>query len=138
MVKIFVSFKDEDDDHRQGFEGTLQNTNFQATHVPVSAREDKRPQGEIAVKRYLSELIRDCDAFICLVGNDTYQSAWVNWELDVASSSQIGIGVLKVNNNDVQIPEILKSKHIKIFDWNSDNIIKSIEKAIRFTRKVAS
>jgi hypothetical protein len=86
MAHIFISFKDEDASHREGFEGMLRNPNNDFTHVPVSTRSDYRPYGDNAIKRHLKGLIERADLVVCLVGINVHQSLWVDYELSVAKS----------------------------------------------------
>jgi len=46
MVNIFISFREIDRDHREGFEGTLKNPDSSLRGNPISSREDVRDQGE--------------------------------------------------------------------------------------------
>ncbi len=135
MVEIFISFKDNASDDREGFEGLLQNPNANLNHTPVSAREDYRKQGKIAVKSYLTDLIMDSDALVCLVGQDTHSSWWVNFELQVASSLRIGLVALRIPDTTGGRPQLLKSKGIPETEWDRDEITRAINNAIQNTRQ---
>lgn len=133
MAKIFVSYKEEDRDHREAFEGLMQNRNANFNHQPVSARRDYRPEGYDAVKDYLVGLIEDCKAVVCLIGVNTNQSEWVNYELQVASSLRIGIAPICVTDTRYVVPQMIDSKKLVIYPWDNNNIRRSLTSAFQTT-----
>lgn len=115
MARIFVSFKDNDGDAREGFEGTLSNPNRRFVHVPVSSREDVRPRGRGAVENYLRDLVKSVDVVVCLLGNHTADSPWVQYELDVAIS--IGVPIVPVRISGENGPLPARIAHLQEVRW---------------------
>lgn len=104
MARIFISFKAEDASEREGLEGSFRNPNNSLIHVPVSTREDKRAGGPAAIRSYLRELMRDAHVVICLIGKNTHQSAWVDYELQVANSWGIPVVALRLASGAGPVP----------------------------------
>ncbi len=80
-IQIFISYKWEDNSYFNGMKGLLSNPNNKYIHSILAEREDLRNRGENVVKSELKEKIRNCNRVICLVGEDTQSSKWVQWEL---------------------------------------------------------
>ena len=97
MANFFVSYVYEDRDflvqimdwHRRGLLGHWK---------PIYENEDVRPGGWRAVQRYLSPLIRQCNAMVLLVGNDTHNHDAVAYEVQNARSAGIPVTALRLPN----------------------------------------
>ena len=85
-LKVFLSYKWEDLRFVNGLDGLLNNPNNIYRHFTKREREDLRQKGEKAIRDYLRTEISDCDALICLVGQNTHSSLSVKYELEVAKS----------------------------------------------------
>ncbi|MFX1284728.1 MAG: TIR domain-containing protein [Promethearchaeota archaeon] len=133
MAKVFVSYKEKDRDYREAFEGLMQNPNAKFNHTPISAREDYRIYGYDEVRKYLNELINPCRALVCLLGQNTFQSEWVDHELSVASSLHIGIAAIVVTPNRFVPPHLISTKSIPIFQWDRINIRRALTHAFQYT-----
>ena len=83
---IFVSYVYEDKRHRDNVAGWFANQAVGPNRVMIAEALDRRQQGEMAIKDYLRPLIRGSAAVLCLVGDNTCNSNWVRYELDVATS----------------------------------------------------
>jgi hypothetical protein len=133
LVRVFVSYKEEDRDYREAFEGLMQNPNANFNHQPISARTDYRSHGYDEVREYLNGLIRPCRAIVCLLGQNTYQSEWVNHELSVASSLRIGIAPIRVTNTRFVIPSLIATKELPIYNWDPTDIRRALTRAFQYT-----
>ena len=110
LIKVFISYRWGDRDHANGLEGLLHNPNNQYRHVTIRERENYKNKGINAIKMYLKGLIGDCDALICLIGNNTHNSDWVRYELDVANSQRKKIIPVRIANTTGGTPHIIKNK----------------------------
>ncbi len=98
----------------------LSNPNNNYRHLTEREREDLRNQGEFSWRTYLREIIRKCDALICLIGNDTHNSIGVKYELDVAISLGIKIIPVRIPRTYGAAPEIIRQK--RILNWDAEEI----------------
>ena len=110
MKKIFISFKSGDIDYAEGFVGTVENPNnpLQSKFVPVKEKEDRRDDGESAIKSYLKGLIKQCDLVVCLIGNDSHNSKWISYEIDVAEGLKKEIYCVRISGTTGGPPKKLK------------------------------
>ena len=83
---IFISYVYEDKAHRDAVERWFNDNLVGFDRVSIAESEDYRQDGEAAIKNYLKPKLRGCAAVLCLVGDNTHNSHWVQYELDVATS----------------------------------------------------
>ena len=126
LEKIFISFRESDRQYREGFEGLLQNPNSSLKAIPISSREDVRHQGESAVKNYIKKMLAESDIMICLIGNDSHNSNWIDYEMDVATSKNIPIIGVRIPNTYGSGPLLFKKRDLPIINWNVNEIKREI------------
>jgi len=119
-IKVFISYKWGDRDYANDLKSLLSNPNNKYRQVAIKERDDYRALGQTAIKNYLKGLIGECDALICLIGNDTHSSEWVKYELDVANSQVKKIIPVRIRGTSGGAPNIFKNK--KILNWSAKEI----------------
>lgn len=119
-IQVFLSYKWEDKNYADGMDGLLRNPNNKYRHLTDRERKDLRNKGENAWKKYLKEKIRDSNALICLIGQDTHNATGVIYELSVASSLFIKIIPVRIPKTYGGIPEIISK--LKILNWDAREI----------------
>lgn len=78
------------------------------------------------IKRRIKEKIESSDVFLCLVGENTHKSDWVNWEIEQAALLNKKIVAVKIKKNYIT-PEQLYSKKAS---WAQSFTEESIRKAL--------
>ena len=121
-IKIFLSYKWEDRQSANGLDGLLNNPNNKYQHLTEREQKDVRNKGANAVKNYLKGIIQDCDALVCLIGNDTYNATGVRYELEVARSLRKKIVAVRIPQTTGALPFILRSWDISEVKWNAKDI----------------
>ena len=119
-IQVFLSYKWEDKNYADGMNGLLRNPNNKYRHLTDRERQDLRNKGENVWKKYLMDKIRDCEALICLIGQDTYNATGVIYELSVASSSGIKIIPVRIPKTYGGVPEIISK--LNILNWDAREI----------------
>lgn len=127
-IKIFLSYKWEDRESANGLEGLLKNPNNKYQHLTEREQEDVRNKGENVVKNYLKGIIQDCEALICLIGNDTHNATGVRYELEVAKSLRKKIIAVRIPQTTGDLPYILRSWGISEVKWNAKDINDKLSK----------
>ena len=127
-IKIFLSYKWENRESANGLEGLLKNPNNKYQHLTGREQEDVRNKGESAVKNYLKGIIQDCDALICLIGNDTHNATGVRYELEVAKSLKKKIIAVRIPQTTGALPYILRSWGISEVKWNVKDVNDKLSK----------
>jgi hypothetical protein len=109
---IFISYVYEDKAHRDYVERWFDSNLVGFDRVSIAESEDYRQHGEAAIKDYLRPKIRGCAAVLCLVGDDTHNSSWVQYELDVATSLNKQIVLARIPNTRGATPA--RHRHLTI------------------------
>jgi len=122
IIKIFLSHKWEDRESANGLEGLLNNPNNKYRHITEREHIDMRNKGENAVKNYLKGIISDCNALICLIGDNTYNATGVKYELEVAKSLGKKIIAVRISQTTGGFPHLLKAWGISEVGWDAKKI----------------
>lgn len=128
MAKIFISYRDEDIIWRNTFTGLLNNPNAEFIDVPIEEREDYRETSEEIIKNYLRPLVGEADCLILLVGENTHNGKFLNWEIDVAISQQKPIGAIRIPETKGGLPSKLQGMDIQLVIWNRTRIQNMIDR----------
>ncbi len=83
---IFISYVYEDKPARDNVERWFEQGKVGPNRVTIAEFTDFRQHGERAIETHLKPRIRGAAAVLCLVGQNTHNSEWVQYELSVASS----------------------------------------------------
>jgi len=126
--QIFISFREIDRQHREGFEGLLQNPNSSLKANPISSRKDVRVQGENVIKDHIKNMLDKSDVVICLIGNDSHNSKWIDYEIEVATSKKIPILGVRIPNTNGNGPYLFRNRNLPLLNWNVKEIKREIDK----------
>ena len=131
---VFISHHHADDDHvtrltrllgRRGFE--IRNSSIRAK--PENQRRlDEKRVSDRTIKRLLRMKISWASTVVVLIGKDTHERPWVNWEIERAN--ELGkriIGVYAHGSSEADKPPALEDHATAIVGWNTDRIIAAIE-----------
>jgi len=83
---IFISYVFEDKNKRDDVERWFSDNLVGFNRVTIAESQDRRQEGEAAIKDHLRPKIRGAAAVLCLIGDNTHNSRWVQYELDVATT----------------------------------------------------
>ncbi len=107
-MNIFISYKYENKENLDDLKSFMLNPQPNFGHYPIMERDDVRDQGKEEIKKYLRPLLRKAELLICLVGNDTYSSQWVNYEINVAKSQKKPVIPVRISGTSGGIPSPIK------------------------------
>ena len=81
-IRAFLSFVMEDYNLVNLFRGQAKNENSDLEFVDYSLKEPFDSRNADYIKQGITDRIRPATLTICLYGPTTYESKWVNWELN--------------------------------------------------------
>jgi MTH538 TIR-like domain (DUF1863) len=131
---VFISHHHADDERvgkltdllaRQGFE--IRNSSIRAKPANQE-RLDKGLIKESTLKRLLRMKISWASTVIVLIGRETHQRPWVDWE--IRKANELGkriVGVYTRGGTETDIPPALEDYGNAIVNWNSGSVIDAIE-----------
>lgn len=123
MRRIFLSFKIEDKPYVDGIRlmrfhpGTSLDFYDESVRTPYNSVDAGYIRGKIKAK------IERCSRTICLLGDQTHTSKWVNWELETARAygHQILIMGRKNGPNRLKLPTAVSD--LKWYIWSPLTLI---------------
>ncbi|MEN5071358.1 TIR domain-containing protein [Stenotrophomonas sp. TWI1183] len=91
-------------------------------------RLEKGEVSDLALRRALRMKISWAQTTVVLIGKETHDREWVNYEIEEAHrQGKAIIGVYEQGNQDAKIPEALDSFATTIVAWNTDAILSAVE-----------
>lgn len=127
IINVFVSHYHEDEENIKKFKDLLSD-NYCIKNYSVTSDKYNNAHDENYIKyEYLRPLINQSSTLICLIGPETHDSTWVDWEIREAEKlgKQI-VGVYIQGAKDSDVPPALEEFADAIVGWNSNNIEKAL------------
>lgn len=140
IKNVFVSHHHKDDASVDGLTDMVSGKGYQLRNssIRVKAESQKRIDNKQISDRTIARLLRMkmrwASQVIVVIGKETHQRNWVNWEIKVAH--QLGKPIIGVYENglkdQVEIPENLKKYATSIIGWRSDSVVDALEGKTQF------
>lgn len=131
---VFISHHHADDERVTSLTEMLKRSSYEIRNSSIRAKpanEERLRKGlipERTLKRLLRMKMSWASTVVVVIGKNTHQRPWVNWEIETAN--QLGkriVGVYERGGTENDIPEALKKYGDARVAWNSKNIIDAIE-----------
>jgi hypothetical protein len=120
---IFISHLGHDDEHVQGLKKRLVDQGYGVRNFSVDStnHKDGRRPSDAVIQRLLRMRINWSSTLICLIGENTHKSSWVNYEIEEAKNQGKRIvGIFKHGcANNVELPDAFKKYGGTPLGWNS-------------------
>ena len=128
--KIFVSY---DYDNDRYYKNLLlawdRNREFGFGFSDQSADVSIQSTNAAAIKRAISAKINAATYFLCLVGEETYKSSWVAWEIAKAKELRKRLVAVKISSRNVTPNGLLSAGASWAMSFTFDAIKDAIEDA---------
>jgi hypothetical protein len=121
---VFLSFVEEDLDLVRLFRGQAKNENSALTFDDYSVKVPYTSEDAAYIRGKIKAKIQACSVLVCLVGEHTHKSEWVNWEIRTASDLGKEIVGVRLNKlRDDLLPEALSAVRAKVCPWEVAKIV---------------
>lgn len=140
IKNVFVSHHHKDDASVDGLTDMLSGKGYQLRNSSIRVkpenqkRLDQNQVSDRTIERLLRMKIRWASQVIVVIGKETHERPWVNWE--VKAAHQLGKPIIGVYENglkdQVEIPDNLKKYATSIVGWRSDSVIDALEGKSQF------
>lgn len=124
MKSIFVSHVHEDNQYVNKIK-KWEKDELVNGYTFTFETEDKRIEGEEAIRTYLTKKIKGCAILLVLIGDNTHNHDWIKKEVELANSFHKKILCMRIPNSTGSKPEILRKFKEITFDPNP--IMKELE-----------
>ena len=131
-IRVFLSFRGEDLREVNLFRGQAKDRNSYLDFIDFSLQVPFRSENAEYIQRGIRERIRTSSVTIVLIGETTYKSDWVDWE--IRESLRLGKGIIAVKlkeDPNLKIPRALTEHGIKPLPWDQKKINESISEAAK-------
>ncbi|WP_195439562.1 TIR domain-containing protein [Parabacteroides goldsteinii] len=126
IKNVFVSHYHKDEDSIKSMKSLL-GDDYSIRNYSVTSEKYNNAHNEDYIKSLLRPQISAASTFICLIGPDTHDSKWVDWEIREAERQEKQIiGVYIHGAKDSDIPPALEEFAEAIVGWRSDSIINAM------------
>ena len=131
---LFISHHHADDEHVTKLTGMMHARSYEIRNSSIRAkpanqeRIDKGLVSEKVIRRLLRMKMRWASTVVVIIGKETANRPWVNWEIEAAY--RLGkriVGVYERGGTENDVPGAFKAYGDALVSWNSTSIIDAIE-----------
>ncbi len=119
MKRVFLSYAYEDIQQVRGLKILLANPNYDLDFYDESLGTAVNSQDADYVKSVIGDKIRRSSVTVCLIGDGTHKSSWVNWELEksIEEGNKIIAMALK-GITSATLPPLIKENGLTFHEWS--------------------
>ena len=128
MRRIFLSFQTENKKQVDGIRLLKWNKGFPLEFYDESVRIAYKSANTSYIKSQIRPKIQRCSATVCFLGETTWQSEWVNWEIEtsLASGNELLLMGLPNGPSRLNVPSAAKDCGWSL--WSLDVLTRFSEK----------
>lgn len=128
--KVFISYDYDNDKHYKNLLLAWdKNNDFDFSMEDHSADVSIDSTDAAVIKRAISRKINSATYFLCIIGEKTYKSDWVKWEINKAVELNKKIVAVKTDPTNTSPNEILGIGASWAMSFTFDSIKKAIDNA---------
>lgn len=133
-INLFISHKGEDEGKIDAFKKLMKKKGYYFRDSSIKESEPNNATNKDYIKNeILKPAIDWAGTVVVLIGKDTHNSEWVDWEINYAMKHDKKIiGVYLQGETDAELPVALKDFGDSCVSWNSDKI----DEAIRSDKQI--
>ena len=128
--KIFISYDyDKDRFYKNLLQAWDQNKQFDFSFRDESVDVSINSDDENYIKQVIRRKISQSDIFLCLIGENTWRSNWVNWEIKKAFELRKPIVAIKIQKNYLPPAAIMGVEAVWAYSFSFDSLREALAKA---------
>jgi hypothetical protein len=126
--RVFLSFVEEDLTSVNLFRGQAKNKNSDLEFSDYSVMDPYDSTNGAYIRGKIRERIKAASVTICLIGETTYRSRWVDWELRTSAEEGNKVFGVRLHGSAAKdtAPESLTDLNSSVYNWDIDAIVKAI------------
>ena len=128
IKNVFISHIHEDDEGLAKVKNLVANHGMQMRDSSITSEKPNKAKNPDYIKQeILNPQIEWASTVVVYVSPDTWESEWVNWEIERAH--ELGkriVGVWEYGAQDCKIPEALEKYGDAMVGWNGESIVDAI------------
>lgn len=138
---LFISHHHKDDHEVTKFTRLISNQGYDIRNSSVRMKpsnQRRMEEGRVSdkvIERILRMKISWASTVVVLIGKETHERKWVNWEIDKANEQGKRIvGVYLRGGTEADIPKSFEDYGSALVNWNSESIIEALGGKNNFKR----
>jgi hypothetical protein len=131
---VFISHHHKDDEEVTKLTELLKGSGYDIRNSSIRAKpanQQRLEQGlvsEVVIKRLLRMKISWAGTVLVLIGEDTHERPWVNWEIEEANrQGKRIVGVFVRGGGQANVPEAFERYGTGLVKWTVEGIIGAID-----------
>jgi hypothetical protein len=126
--RVFLSFVVEDLDLVILFRGQAKNKNSDLTFSDYSVQEPFDTTNAAYIRSQILERISAASVTICLIGETTYRSKWVDWEIRASVKEGNTVFGVRLHSSAIKdsTPQALVDINASVYNWDIAAIVKAL------------
>lgn len=127
---VFLAHQHDDRSQVRGFILLRWNINVNFYFFDRSLVDPVNSTDEAYIRRCIRDQMYGTSVTVVLIGNKTYQSQWVAWEIEESVDKGNGlVGVKLKGKNSATVPSFLRIYGAEVITWRPDEFEDAIERA---------
>jgi hypothetical protein len=123
MKRIFLSFAQEDARKVEKLMPLLRSPDYELDFYDGPLDLDFDAEGAEAIRRSMGEKIARCDAAVCLIGENTHKSKWVDSQLRKNRNKGNKIIAMALKGVEcVVLPDVVKEEFLNFYPWDPQKL----------------
>lgn len=123
MKRVFLSFAPEDMRKVKDLLPLLASPDYELDFYDEIPDVDFDSEGADCIKRAIGEKIVNCSVTVCLIGENTHKSKWVDCQLQKSrhKGNRIIAMALKRIESAV-LPDVVREENLKFYPWDPQKL----------------
>jgi len=123
MKKVFLSFAQEDAQKVEKLIALLRCPDYELDFYELPADLDFEAEGSQAARMGIGEKIAKCNLAVCLIGENTHKSKWVDSQLRKNRNKGNKIIAMALKGVEcVVLPDVVKEEHLTFYPWDPQKL----------------
>lgn len=128
--KVFISYDYDNDRHYKNLLVAWdKNKRFDFSFYDGSVTAPVNSEDAGPIRRVISQRIKNCPRFLCIVGEETCTSDWVAWEIDKAVELERSIIAVKIDRSNTTPMELYGVGATWALSFTYDAIKKALDES---------
>ncbi len=125
--RLFLSFDADDKAQVSGFRLMARNPNVEIDFYETSLKVPINSEDGSYLKQALRQKIGRASVLVCLIGDATVGSGWVEWEILTARELGKGLCGVRLKESRGRTPPALRDAGAPVAAWDMQQIVAAIE-----------
>lgn len=132
MKRVFLSFADEDAQKVKNLLPLLSSSEYDLEFYEGPLGIDIDAPGADLIKQAIGEKIVKCSIAVCLVGENTHNSKWVDAQLQKNRNKGNRIIAMALKGTqDAVLPTVIREENLTFYPWDPQRLKEFIAKDTR-------